>query len=214
MYQGPSWYALGKVWPHDRACGMSERRETGACFCGAIAAEMTGEPFWICYDHDDDCRRAIGSPLTVWVGYRPAQVRFTRGTPKTFSRTRGVVRSFCGDCGSAIDYRDEGTPDELYLAIGFLAGRRASSPKPMPTGACAYPGWPSTTACPRSMNTRGSETQPTASPRTANAPAPSARASGSAPRSTATSSRSRRCSAQPSDAVDSPWHTSSGGDRR
>ena len=99
---------------------MSERRETGACFCGAIAAEMTGEPFWICYDHDDDCRRAIGSPLTVWVGYRPAQMRFTRGTPKTFSRTRGVVRSFCGDCGSAIDYRDEGTPDELYLAIGFL----------------------------------------------------------------------------------------------
>src|SRR3954462_310846 len=39
---------------------MENRIETGSCFCGAIAAEMHGEPFWICYDHDDDCRRAIG----------------------------------------------------------------------------------------------------------------------------------------------------------
>src|SRR4051812_34960293 len=31
---------------------------------------MHGEPFWICYDHDDDCRRAIGSLVNVWVGYR------------------------------------------------------------------------------------------------------------------------------------------------
>lgn len=99
---------------------MSERRETGACFCGAIAAEMTGEPFWVCTDHDDDCRRAIGGPLMLWVGYRLEQVRFVRGTPKTYSRTPGVVRSFCGDCGTSIGYRDEGTPNELYLAIGFL----------------------------------------------------------------------------------------------
>lgn len=48
------------------------RRETGACFCGGIsAAVMDEEPFWIYQDHDDDCRRAIGSPLTVWVVYRP-----------------------------------------------------------------------------------------------------------------------------------------------
>lgn len=37
-----------------------DRVETGGCFCGAITAEMRGEPFWICFDHDDDCRRAIG----------------------------------------------------------------------------------------------------------------------------------------------------------
>ena len=99
---------------------MSGRIETGTCFCGAIAAELRGEPFWICYDHDDDCRRAIGSPLTIWVGYRPDQFRLTRGTPKSFSKTKGVVRTFCGDCGSPIGYTDEGLPDELYVAIGFL----------------------------------------------------------------------------------------------
>ena len=58
---------------------MSTRLETGACFCGAVAAEMHGDPFWICYDHDDDCRRAIGSPLTIWIGYRPSQLRLIQG---------------------------------------------------------------------------------------------------------------------------------------
>ncbi|WP_352729590.1 GFA family protein [Mesorhizobium sp. M0276] len=97
-----------------------QRLETGACFCGGVVAVMHGEPFWICYDHDDDCRRAIGSPLTVWVGYRPEQFRLLKGTPKAFSRTRGVVRTFCPDCGTSIGYSDDGLPNELYLTIGFF----------------------------------------------------------------------------------------------
>jgi hypothetical protein len=58
------------------------RIETGSCFCGSVTAEMHGDPFWICSDLDDDCRKAIGSPLTVWVGCRPAQFRLLTGTPK------------------------------------------------------------------------------------------------------------------------------------
>ena len=99
---------------------MSERLETGSCFCGAIMAEFRGEPFWICYDHDDDCRRAIGSPLTIWVGYRPEQHRVVKGEPRAFSKTSGVTRTFCPDCGTSIGYTDEGLPDEHYVTIGFL----------------------------------------------------------------------------------------------
>ena len=99
---------------------MATRIETCGCFCGAIVAEVVGDPFWICSDHDDDCHKAIGAPLAVWVGYRPAQFHLKRGKPKTFSKTPGVVRSFCSDCGTSIDYRDEGIADELYLTIGFF----------------------------------------------------------------------------------------------
>ncbi|MBV8909497.1 MAG: GFA family protein [Gammaproteobacteria bacterium] len=99
---------------------MAERRERGACFCGAIVAQMTGEPFCVCYDHDEDCRRATGGALVVWVGYRPEQLIITAGKLKTFSRTRGVVRTFCSDCGSSIGYADDGTPQESYIALGFL----------------------------------------------------------------------------------------------
>ena len=41
---------------------------------------MSGEPFWICYDYDDDCHRAIGNPLTIWVGSRPEQFRLLKGS--------------------------------------------------------------------------------------------------------------------------------------
>ena len=99
---------------------MGNRVETGACFCGKIVAEAHGEPFWICYDHDDDCRRAVGSPLTIWVGYRPSQFHFIRGTPKSFSKTSGVVRTFCPECGTSISYSDEGAKGELYVNVGFM----------------------------------------------------------------------------------------------
>ena len=99
---------------------MPLRRETGSCFCGSIAAEVDGEPFWVCYDHDDDCRRALGSPLMIWIGYEPESFRFVRGMPKSFSKTRGVTRTFCGNCGTSISYADDGLQDELYLSIGFM----------------------------------------------------------------------------------------------
>jgi hypothetical protein len=81
---------------------------------------MRGDPFWICYDHDADCRRAIGSPLVVWVGYRPEQFRVVRGNLRAFSKTTGVVRSFCAECGTPVSYVDAGLPGELYVALGFL----------------------------------------------------------------------------------------------
>ena len=99
---------------------MTTRLETGTCFCGAIAAEMRGDPFWVCYDHDDDCRRALGSPLTVWVGYHPSGFHLTRGILKSFSKTKGVTRTFCPERGTSISYFDEGLRDELYVTIGFL----------------------------------------------------------------------------------------------
>jgi hypothetical protein len=93
---------------------------TGSCFCGEITAELQGEPFWICYDHDDHCRRAIGGPLTVWIGVRPHEFQVTKGFPKCFSKTEGVMRTFCPTCGSSISYSDKALPEELFVTIGFL----------------------------------------------------------------------------------------------
>lgn len=99
---------------------MVERYETGRCFCGEITAGMHGEPFWICFDHDSDCRRATGGAVIVWIGYRPDQFKILTGEPRRFSRTKGVVRTFCESCGTTIGYVDEGIPDEHYVSIGFV----------------------------------------------------------------------------------------------
>ena len=106
---------------------MDDQIETGSCFCGAISAEMRGDPFWICYDHDDDCRRAIGSPVNIWVGYRTNQFRLIRGEPKSFSKTRGVVRTFCPECGTSIGYLDEGLGDQLYRPSASWTTRNGSA---------------------------------------------------------------------------------------
>jgi hypothetical protein len=112
---------------------MEQRVERGRCFCNAIIAELHGEPFWVCYDHDEDCRRAIGSPVVVWVGYRPAQFRIVQGHLKTFSATPGITRAFCADCGTSISYLDAGIPNELYVTLGFL-----DCPERFPPQAHAY----------------------------------------------------------------------------
>jgi len=104
------------------------RIERGSCFCGAIEIDALGEPFWISWDHDSDCRKAIGGPLTIWIGYKADQIIYVTGTPKTFSKTPGVVRSFCGNCGTSIGYQDEGLPAEVYLCIGFMDAPQCFEP--------------------------------------------------------------------------------------
>ncbi|MBB3980215.1 hypothetical protein GGQ64_005468 [Rhizobium azooxidifex] len=55
------------------------RIEPASCFCGAITAEAVGEPFWINWDHGDDCRKAIeGLPAEVYlsIGFMDAPERF------------------------------------------------------------------------------------------------------------------------------------------
>ena len=132
----PGWGSLGNsgsTLGSQMGSGMSTRLETGTCFCGAVAAEMHGDPFWICYDHDDDCRRALGSPLTIWIGYRPSEFRLTRGILRSFSKTKGVTRTFCPECGTSVSYFDEGICDELYVTIGFF-----DHPERFPPQAHAY----------------------------------------------------------------------------
>lgn len=34
------------------------RIERGHCFCEAVKAEFSGDPFWICFDHDDAGERS------------------------------------------------------------------------------------------------------------------------------------------------------------
>ena len=137
---------------------MNLRVETGSCFCGTVAAEISGEPFWICYDHDDDCRRAIGSPLNIWVGYRPEQFRLVRGMPKPFSKTKGVTRSFCGDCGTSISYKDERRPKGRVVShrrLFFRSPGRISSSGPRATGVRNYRGLILPIVCPASRHIPG-----------------------------------------------------------
>jgi hypothetical protein len=93
---------------------------TGSCLCGAIRFQIEGEPKWIAHCHCADCRRATGAAVSTYVGSDRVNTSFLAGTLKTYHSSKGVTRSFCGDCGSPIAYEGERWPSEIHFFVGLF----------------------------------------------------------------------------------------------
>ncbi len=77
---------------------------TGGCMCGAVRYEAVGEPFWVGHCHCNSCRRHTGASVATYVGFRQAQVRFTKGERRIYNSSPGVERAFCGHCGTTLTW--------------------------------------------------------------------------------------------------------------
>ena len=77
---------------------------TGRCFCGAVRyrATLSAKDVSICYC--SDCTRAVGSPLTSWAQLPANDFEFVEGTPTRFESSPGIIRTFCGRCGTSLTY--------------------------------------------------------------------------------------------------------------
>ena len=102
-------------------------RHAGSCRCLAVRFSASAEPFWRSYCHCRDCRRQTGAPVSVFIGWRADQCGFT-GEARKIRRTGAVERSFCGECGSPLDYRDDRLPHEVYVHLGVLDEPEAFPP--------------------------------------------------------------------------------------
>jgi len=73
----------------------------GACFCGAVTVETTGEPMLMGYCHCSDCRSWSAGPVNAFTLWPPASVKVTSGADKlaTFAKTDNSHRQFCTACG-------------------------------------------------------------------------------------------------------------------
>jgi hypothetical protein len=91
----------------------------GACRCGAVLFAADAEPFWRSYCHCRDCRRQTGAPVSVFLGWRDGEFRFD-GEARKVHRVGRVERSFCGECGTPLDYRDDRLPGETYVYLGVM----------------------------------------------------------------------------------------------
>lgn len=77
----------------------------GACFCGEVRVEASGEPRSVSYCHCSICRRLSGAPFSVQALFTSEQVQlhFEPGARLTsFATSRGVERSRCASCGSPV----------------------------------------------------------------------------------------------------------------
>lgn len=95
---------------------MSKVHE-GGCLCGAVRYACSGEPLWVAHCHCQSCRRASGSVILTWAGFRPDNVGFGDASPRYRESSPGVRRGFCG---TPITFESERYPGEVHITVGSL----------------------------------------------------------------------------------------------
>jgi len=90
----------------------------GACFCGAITLEVSGEPQTMAYCHCRSCRSWSGSPVSAVTLWPAEAVRVTSGAEHlaSFQKTALTQRHFCARCGGHLM-----TAHPLLGVIGVFA---------------------------------------------------------------------------------------------
>ena len=98
--------------------------KTCGCKCGDIGFQIAGAPVLVEYCHCRSCRHTVGAPLMAWAGFDRSDMTLTHGKPQDYRSSSGVVRSFCGRCGTSLTLADERFPDEVYVSLASLRGQR------------------------------------------------------------------------------------------
>jgi len=102
---------------------------TGRCLCGRVRYLAAGEPLWVAHCHCESCRRATGAPLATYAGFAAEAFAWTAGEPASFASSSGVLRTFCGRCGTSLTYQGERWPGEVHVLAATLDRPGAVTPQ-------------------------------------------------------------------------------------
>ena len=96
----------------------------GACFCGTVQIEVTGEPEAMGYCHCRSCRSWSGGPVNAFSLWKPGAVRVTAGAEHLakFKKTAASDRQYCDKCGGHVmtDHPSLGLVDVYTATIPGL----------------------------------------------------------------------------------------------
>jgi hypothetical protein len=92
----------------------------GGCLCSAIRFRISGEPIFSIICHCSTCRRASAAPTVAWLTFDRGQVEMLSGNPRTYRSSQGVVRQFCGTCGSQLAYENIASPATIDITTASL----------------------------------------------------------------------------------------------
>ena len=90
----------------------------GGCRCGDIRFEVEGQPGFVAHCHCADCRAATSAAFSTYAGFGQRNFRLTRGQPRRYQSSVGVVRSFCGTCGTPLTFESVRWPEEVHILVG------------------------------------------------------------------------------------------------
>jgi hypothetical protein len=94
----------------------------GGCYCGKVRYLAEGEPTLKAQCHCRECQYISGGAPNMFVLMPPGGFKYTKGTPKTFTRSdleKPVTREFCAECGTHLVTRRPGLP-AVILKVGTL----------------------------------------------------------------------------------------------
>jgi len=93
----------------------------GGCLCGAVRYRVDGESLARALCHCRTCRLASGAPSVAWVVFRSSDFAFIAAQPTIFHSSPGVVRTFCGKCGTPLTYQRTANPDTIDVTTVSLS---------------------------------------------------------------------------------------------
>lgn len=92
----------------------------GGCLCRANRYRVRGQPLSSVLCHCERCRRAAGAPAVAWVTFARTDFEILSGSAVRYLSSPGVVRRFCGTCGTALTYETEAEPDSIDITTASL----------------------------------------------------------------------------------------------
>lgn len=101
----------------------------GRCLCGAVRYHASGQAYRITHCHCKTCRRASGAPFVTWAGFDSDQFTFVAGQPASYASSTNVIRTFCGECGTALTYQRADLPGSIDVTLGSMDDPQAIRPE-------------------------------------------------------------------------------------
>lgn len=99
---------------------LSTHALEGGCLCAAVRYRLSGAPLVSSVCHCQSCRKASASPSVAWLTVDRSAFQLLGGTLRRFASSPGVVRSFCGHCGSPLTCESEAEPEVLDITTASL----------------------------------------------------------------------------------------------
>ncbi len=101
---------------------------TGGCLCGAVEYQVLAEPLSSIVCHCSSCRKAHSAPTVAWLAFEIADFELLKGELTTFPSSQGVLRGFCGVCGSPLTYANRASPQTIEVATVSMDDSRLYPP--------------------------------------------------------------------------------------
>ena len=97
---------------------------TARCHCGGVEIAVTFPSRFCAHCYCRSCRTAHASGVVTWIGFKRAQVRFTKGAGLVhdYASSKGVRRKFCTNCGTRLAFESEhgNWADEVHLPLALF----------------------------------------------------------------------------------------------